>query len=326
MSNHMLLSNSFVETDFQLMKVISQKEYTDIITWLPDGKAFTIVRPKAFVAEILPGFFKSAKYSSFTRKLHRWGFQRHLRGEDAGAFFHKLFLRGRLDLVEKMTCHKLDESSMDMKEAFSSKAPVGAGVSFRGASNPNFTVHETQSQLQQQLQQLQQMQMQMQLQSLQQQQQQQQQNIAMHQQQEQLADELRPPIHHQSMQVVALRQESKDSNSVDRLNAAIELEVNRRLHGRIQAVNERFVPPPMPLYSNPDRLSLSRQALAMNLGMPSQASQYPIGSHFTGGSFQGLQNLLGKELNSQYDSQQQNYRDFSREIYMLSNIQAGRTA
>ena len=278
------------------MKVLSQKEYTDIVTWLPDGKAFTIVRPKAFVAEILPDFFKSAKYSSFTRKLHRWGFQRHLRGEDAGAFFHKLFLRGRLDLVEKMTCHKLDDSSMDMKEAFSIKASVGAGVSFRGASNSNFNVHETQSQLQQQLQQLQQMQMQ--LQSLQQQQQQQQQNMVMQQQQEQLVDELRPPIHHQSIQAVALRQESKDGNSVDRLNAAIELEVNRRLHGRIQAANERFVPPSIPLYSNPDRLSLSRQALAMNLSIPSQVSQYPIGSHFTGGSFQGLQNILGKGFNS----------------------------
>ena len=90
------------------MKVLCQKQFREIITWLPDGKSFTIVRPKAFVNEILPQHFKQAKYSSFTRKLHRWGFQRHLRGEEAGAFFHKSFQRGRLDLVEKMTCYKVD--------------------------------------------------------------------------------------------------------------------------------------------------------------------------------------------------------------------------
>ena len=31
---------------------------------------------------------------------------RHYRGEEAGAFCHRDFQRGRLDLVEKMTCHK----------------------------------------------------------------------------------------------------------------------------------------------------------------------------------------------------------------------------
>jgi hypothetical protein len=50
------------------MKVLCQREYADIIAWLPDGKSFTIVRPKAFVADILPDHFEQAKYSSFTRR------------------------------------------------------------------------------------------------------------------------------------------------------------------------------------------------------------------------------------------------------------------
>lgn len=90
----------------QLMKVLSTKEFSDVIAWTPSGKAFNILQPKQFVASILPEHFKSAKYSSFTRKLHRWGFMRHYRGEEAGAFFHKHFRRGRMDLVEKMTCYK----------------------------------------------------------------------------------------------------------------------------------------------------------------------------------------------------------------------------
>ena len=78
---------------------------------MPSGKSFNILKPKAFTSEILPDFFKSAKYSSFTRKLHRWGFTRLYKGDEAGAFYHKDFQRDRLDLVEKMTCLKTTETT-----------------------------------------------------------------------------------------------------------------------------------------------------------------------------------------------------------------------
>ncbi len=86
------------------MKVLSDSNFNDIITWTPSGKSFIIVNPKAFVADILPEHFKSAKFSSFTRKLHRWGFNRHYRGDESGAFYHQDFQKDRLDLVEQMTC------------------------------------------------------------------------------------------------------------------------------------------------------------------------------------------------------------------------------
>lgn len=189
------------------MKVLCQKDFNGIITWLPDGKSFTIVRPKAFVNEILPKYFKQAKYSSFTRKLHRWGFQRHLRGEEAGAFFHKLFQRGRLDLVEKMTCYKPDTrptglpakaAALPFRDSLLSRPLVRPGMAqqaqlAQGPLEAQFMQDQMRSQLQQQSQpQLQQMQ----------------------QMQQQQMDPL---------------------NSVDRLNAAIELEVNRRLKERITA-------------------------------------------------------------------------------------------
>jgi hypothetical protein len=90
----------------QLMKVLSMKKYSHIIAWTPDGKSFTILRPSVFASEILPKFFKDSKYASFTRKLHRWGFQRHLRGPETGSFFNQNFQMGRPDLVDKMTCFK----------------------------------------------------------------------------------------------------------------------------------------------------------------------------------------------------------------------------
>ena len=36
------------------------------------------------------------------------GFLRHYRGEESGAYYHENFQKGRLDLVEAMTCHKQD--------------------------------------------------------------------------------------------------------------------------------------------------------------------------------------------------------------------------
>lgn len=87
------------------MKVLATKEYEHIISWLPDGKSFKVHNSKLFTKEILPSHFKSAKFSSFTRKLHRWGFLRQYRGVEEGAFFHDQFLRGRMDMASKMTCH-----------------------------------------------------------------------------------------------------------------------------------------------------------------------------------------------------------------------------
>ena len=87
------------------MKVLSDDKYTHIISWMPSGKSFMIHKPKLFAAQVLPLEFKQAKHSSFTRKLHRWGFMRHYRGDEAGAFFHEDFQEGRLDLAENMTCY-----------------------------------------------------------------------------------------------------------------------------------------------------------------------------------------------------------------------------
>lgn len=86
----------------KLMQVLSDEQYCHIITWMPNGRSFVILRPKAFVSDILPKHFKSAQYASFTRKLARWGFTRCEDG--TGEFCHPQFLKGRLDLAEKMAC------------------------------------------------------------------------------------------------------------------------------------------------------------------------------------------------------------------------------
>jgi len=219
------------------MKVLSQKEYSDIITWLPDGKSFTIVRPKAFVAEILPSHFKQAKYSSFTRKLHRWGFQRHLRGEEAGAFFHKLFQRGRLDLVEKMTCYK-PETRPPMMAARSPTASMRDPLMSRPMGRAAMA---QQSQMAQG-------------------------SIESHLMQDQMRSQLQQAPQQTKQQMDPL-------NSVDRLNAAIELEVSRRLKERITAA------------------ALSRHALAA-------LQQPPVPQVDAGGLNSSLNSGLNNRLNT----------------------------
>lgn len=44
---------------------------------MPNGLSFCIVDSKILVEKVLPVYFKEAKYTSFTRKLNRWGFKHY---------------------------------------------------------------------------------------------------------------------------------------------------------------------------------------------------------------------------------------------------------
>ena len=62
----------------QLMDILSDASLSDVISWLPHGRSFVIIRPDIFTETVLPKFLPpvdsrtSTKYPSFTRKLNRW--------------------------------------------------------------------------------------------------------------------------------------------------------------------------------------------------------------------------------------------------------------
>eukprot|EP00542_Grammatophora_oceanica_P015012 CAMPEP_0194036962 /NCGR_PEP_ID=MMETSP0009_2-20130614/9337_1 /TAXON_ID=210454 /ORGANISM="Grammatophora oceanica, Strain CCMP 410" /LENGTH=398 /DNA_ID=CAMNT_0038678937 /DNA_START=154 /DNA_END=1350 /DNA_ORIENTATION=- len=299
----------------KLMKVLSQRKHADTITWLPDGKSFTIIRPKAFVAEILPDNFKQAKYSSFTRKLHRWGFQRHLRGEEAGAFFHKYFQRGRLDLVEKMTCYKPSELNKQSKGGGMSVAsfrdPLGQRAQVMGAAGMHGMSAQAmqQFQLQQQLQQLQ-----MQQHFLQQQQEQAAQHTSAAGPMSSpsaaaaaaAADNLRSPALGSMQQNPMAPQQGAGG---EHLNTAIELEVSRRL-------KERIMTNP---FSRPATLGSmmpgSGIAGGMMGGFGAAANQAQMANMM---GMQNMQNLLGGQdhLNSRPGDNMSNDVNQSNNMHM----------
>ncbi len=86
----------------------TDEEVSSTIAWLPHGKAFTIKNPQNFEGKVMPRFFGRGKYSSFIRKLNRWGFRQVVAksSPDSGAFQHELFLRDQPDLARDMSCKK----------------------------------------------------------------------------------------------------------------------------------------------------------------------------------------------------------------------------
>jgi hypothetical protein len=117
-----------------LIEILGKEELSDIISWLPHGKGFFIYKKKRFALEVLPKYWKQAKFTSFTRKLNRWGYTRVTRGPETGAYYHKLFQRGNLRLCLQMSCQPtkqamlpsltyVNESNMNMLNVFAPPEP-----------------------------------------------------------------------------------------------------------------------------------------------------------------------------------------------------------
>jgi hypothetical protein len=79
----------------------------DVASFLPHGRAFSIHNPKKFVSEIMPGYFRMSRFSSFQRQLNLYDFKRITEGRDKGAYYHEFFLDGRLALCSQMKRTKI---------------------------------------------------------------------------------------------------------------------------------------------------------------------------------------------------------------------------
>ena len=89
-----------------MMKMAEKEDSnTFCISWLADGKSFVIRNPDEFTRSVLPNYFKATKFSSYTRKLYRWGFRQVNRGigpEDPIIFGNEYFQRDNAELMIKM--------------------------------------------------------------------------------------------------------------------------------------------------------------------------------------------------------------------------------
>jgi hypothetical protein len=60
----------------KLHGILSNPEYESVISFLPHGRSWRIHDQKRFEDEILPKYFRHGRFSSFTRQVNGWGFQR----------------------------------------------------------------------------------------------------------------------------------------------------------------------------------------------------------------------------------------------------------
>jgi len=89
-----------------LMVILSDSDNKDAISWLPDGSGFVILNRKKLLSRILPLYSKLSKYTSFTRRLKRWGFVCSSRGPGICFHSHKLFFRDYPELSLRMRCQQ----------------------------------------------------------------------------------------------------------------------------------------------------------------------------------------------------------------------------
>lgn len=95
-----------------LHDIISDNANSDIVTWLPSGTSFLITDKKQFAKDIFPRYFpQMAKYTSFTRKLSRWGFKRVSRGPYIGSCYHESFIKG-----DRQKCYEIFYNKKNREE------------------------------------------------------------------------------------------------------------------------------------------------------------------------------------------------------------------
>ena len=115
---------------YRMLERAERNGQEDIISFIDDGKAFAIHKPRAFETDIMPSYFNSHRMSSFQRQLNIYvshfasieldesrrnsrpnlsilsnrlqGFERINDGIQKGAYRHKYFIKGKKNLLEKI--------------------------------------------------------------------------------------------------------------------------------------------------------------------------------------------------------------------------------
>lgn len=92
-----------------------KKEYESVISWTPDGNAFTILQPEQFEDCVMPDYFISeANLASFCRKLYKWGFKKSNNSDTlfTTTYNHKYFKKSDPDLCHRITFSKIPKKAM----------------------------------------------------------------------------------------------------------------------------------------------------------------------------------------------------------------------
>ena len=93
-----------------MLESVEKNEKHNIVSWRSHGRAFKIHDEKTFESEILPRYFSATSLASFHRWLNKWGFLRVRSGMDRRCWYHRLFVRGVVDLLKGFTQRQMFDS------------------------------------------------------------------------------------------------------------------------------------------------------------------------------------------------------------------------
>jgi hypothetical protein len=74
----------------KLYALLNQPKLSHVITWMPHGRSWKVLKPRIFETAVLPVFFESDNYHSFNRVINAWSFRRKSTGPDRGSYFHEV--------------------------------------------------------------------------------------------------------------------------------------------------------------------------------------------------------------------------------------------
>lgn len=130
---------------FQLHALLSQAEtlrLNGIISWLPTGDKFVILKPNEFAQRILPKVFRQTKFSSFKRQLNAYGFQREITSHlelDKLVYYNDNFHRDRPGACGQITRRRPGDAPTQSTRPTQSFTAVSQGNSY---SNESLLVRE----------------------------------------------------------------------------------------------------------------------------------------------------------------------------------------
>ena len=74
----------------KLYAILAQKEFQEIISWMPHGRSWRVHKPSLFETRVMPLFFEYSNYHSFNRLINAWSFRRVTSGIDRGSYYHEV--------------------------------------------------------------------------------------------------------------------------------------------------------------------------------------------------------------------------------------------
>jgi hypothetical protein len=84
----------------RLLSEVESNGNEHVVSFTPSGRAFQVHKPDEFIKDVAPRYFRQKHFSSFTRQLNVYGFDKVKIGPDKGIFIfeHPDFLRGKPEL------------------------------------------------------------------------------------------------------------------------------------------------------------------------------------------------------------------------------------